>query len=94
MESATISQVKNSLSAYLRKVRAGQPVLILDRDQPVAVMKGVDADDAPDSRLTRLEQRGLVARSSSGVPLSVLTEPIQSSKSVVAALLEQRGSSG
>jgi prevent-host-death family protein len=90
MESATISQVKNGLSAFLRKVRAGQAVLILDRNQPVAVLQGVDADLAPDSRLTRLVQRGLVSRSPSADPLTVLTDPIPTSKSVVAALLEQR----
>ena len=36
MEKATISDLKNQLSAYLAKVRAGASVLILDRDQPVA----------------------------------------------------------
>ena len=39
MEKATISQLKNSLSAYLKKkVRAGQTVLILDREEPIAVL--------------------------------------------------------
>ncbi|WP_369294471.1 type II toxin-antitoxin system Phd/YefM family antitoxin, partial [Klebsiella pneumoniae] len=36
MEKATISELKNRLSAYLKKVRAGHTVLILDRDRPVA----------------------------------------------------------
>ena len=38
MEKATISQLKNSLSAYLKRVRAGQTVLILDREEPIAVL--------------------------------------------------------
>ena len=43
MEKATVSQLKNSLSAYLKKVRAGQTVLILDREEPIAVLVGEPA---------------------------------------------------
>ncbi len=32
MEKATISKLKDNLSAYLRKVRAGHAVVIYDRD--------------------------------------------------------------
>ena len=35
MERVTISQLRTNLSAYLKKVRAGETVLILDRDQPL-----------------------------------------------------------
>ena len=90
METATISQVKNSLSAYLRKVKSGQTVLILDRDEPVAVITAVDAEDIPENRLGKLEKRGLVRRAAGADPLSVLDEPISAQKSVVEALLEDR----
>ena len=33
---ATISEVKNGLSAHLRRVRSGESVLILDRGTPIA----------------------------------------------------------
>ena len=33
---ATISELKNGLSAYLRQVRSGESVLVLDRKTPVA----------------------------------------------------------
>lgn len=33
---ATISELKNGLSAYLRRVRSGETVLVLDRKTPVA----------------------------------------------------------
>ncbi len=36
MERATVSRLKNSLSAYLRKVRAGHSVVVYDRDIPIA----------------------------------------------------------
>ena len=90
MERATISQVKNGLSAYLRKVRAGQSVLILDRDQPVAVLQAVDGEVAPEGKLIRLEQRGLVRRSATSNPQGALSGPIQVSRSVIDALHEER----
>lgn len=36
MEQATISQLKNGLSAYLRKVKLGESVLVMERKKPVA----------------------------------------------------------
>jgi prevent-host-death family protein len=90
MEAATISQVKNRLSAYLRKVKAGQTVLILDRDEPIAMITSIGAEDRPESRLAKLEKRGLVRRSTSTDPLKALKRPVSAKKSVVQALLEDR----
>lgn len=59
---ATISQVKNSLSAYLRKVRAGETVLIMDRKTPVASLVPVSGGSDVDPRLDRLVAAGLVER--------------------------------
>lgn len=39
---ANISELRNGLSAYLRTVRRGESVLILDRDVPVARLTPVD----------------------------------------------------
>ena len=33
---ATISEVKNGLSAYLRRVKSGESVLVMERRTPVA----------------------------------------------------------
>jgi prevent-host-death family protein len=92
MERVTISQLKNSLSAYLKKVRAGQTVLILDRDEPIAVLERVDIEAMPDERLARLEQAGLIKRSKTSKPLETLRgyTPIKSKASVVDALIEER----
>ena len=54
MQKATISEVKNHLSAYLRKVRAGETILILDRDEPVARIEPAVATDDLDAHLARL----------------------------------------
>ena len=42
MEQATISQLKNSLSAYVRKVKLGESVLVMERDTPVARLVPAD----------------------------------------------------
>ena len=91
MEKATISQVKNRLSAYLRKVRAGETVLILDRDQPVAVIEGVRDIERSDERLARLESKGLIRRATQAIDTeSLRNEPIEGGETVLEALLEER----
>jgi antitoxin (DNA-binding transcriptional repressor) of toxin-antitoxin stability system len=92
MERVTISQLKNSLSAYLRKVRAGETVLILDREEPVAMLERVVGTDHVDGRLLRLEQAGVIRRSATEHPREVLAEtrPPRPGASVVEALLEER----
>lgn len=94
MERTTISKLKARLSAYLRKVRAGQTILILDRDEPVARLEpvggsaGVPSDEA---RLTRLERAGLVRRATRKLSLKALRRAAPRSRaSVLEALLEER----
>jgi len=91
MERATISEIKKRLSASLKKVRAGQAILILDRDQPVARLERVEGADQPDDRLTRHERAGLVRRSTRPVPTALLRKSApRAEQSVVQALLEER----
>jgi prevent-host-death family protein len=91
MEKATISQIKNNLSAYLKKVRAGQSILILDRDQPVARLERVARDQNSDDRLSRLERAGLIKRATRPVPIKVLNAPAPKAKhGVLQALMEER----
>ena len=92
MEKATISELKNRLSAYLRKVRAGGSILILDRDVPVAKLERVTQAEGRDDRLVRLERAGLLRRPKSPpVPLKALRSAVpKARKSVTQALLEER----
>lgn len=93
MEQATISQLKNRLSAYLRIVKAGGSVLVFDRDEPVARLERVEAGSAGSEWLTRLEKEGLIHRGSGAVPLELLRKPRpKSGKSVLEALIEERRS--
>jgi antitoxin (DNA-binding transcriptional repressor) of toxin-antitoxin stability system len=91
MEKATISELKNRLSAYLQKVRAGETVLVLDRDRPIARIERVTTDTGHDDRLRRLERAGIVRRSAAPLPLAALRAgTARASKSVVRALLDDR----
>jgi antitoxin (DNA-binding transcriptional repressor) of toxin-antitoxin stability system len=92
MIKATISQLKNSLSAYLRKVRSGETVLILDRQEPIAVLERIKSEGRPEERLARLERAGVIRRSHTARTLEALassTAP-KVGASVVEALIEER----
>ena len=93
MVRATISEVRNGLSGFLRQVRRGETVLVLDRKVPVACIvppSHVPEDSGVDSRATRLEAAGVVVRQRSGSPLDVLGQPVRSGAPVRDALLEER----
>ena len=94
MEKATISQLKNQLSAYLDKVKAGQTVLILDRDQPIARIEKISGAAMRDDRVSRLERAGLLKRPVGKLSISGLRSAApRAAKSVVQALIEERAES-
>jgi antitoxin (DNA-binding transcriptional repressor) of toxin-antitoxin stability system len=98
MERTTISQLKARLSAYLKKVRAGQTILILDRDEPVARLERVSGggagsgdEEAGEDRLNRLERAGLLRRATRPLNLDRLRAPaLRTDTSLLQALLEER----
>lgn len=96
---ATISEVKNGLSAYLRRVRSGESVLVLDRRTPVARIVPVGraleharhADAADENaRIERLERVGVLSRRSFESPLDVLGQPLRPGAGILEALLDER----
>ncbi len=91
MEMATISELRKHLSVYLEKVRAGESVLILDHNRPVARLVGVARPGPADDRLARLESEGLLRRALGPIPKELLDEPPpKPGKSVLEALIEER----
>lgn len=96
METATITQVKNGLSAYIDKVRAGESILVTDRGVPVAVLEPVSSQVDWDERILRLERAGLVRRGSGKPPLQLLRtagpRPRGGPASTVDLVLEERRS--
>ena len=91
MQRATISDLKSRLSAYLKKVRAGETILILDRNQPVAKLEPVSAKDDLSGHLEDLVRTGALRRATKRISTKWLrTEPPVSRKNIVETLLEER----
>jgi antitoxin (DNA-binding transcriptional repressor) of toxin-antitoxin stability system len=59
MEKATVSKLKDNLSAYLRKVRAGHPVVIYDREVPIARLERIESNGRGADRLALLDAQGV-----------------------------------
>ncbi|HEY5435749.1 MAG TPA: type II toxin-antitoxin system prevent-host-death family antitoxin [Candidatus Limnocylindrales bacterium] len=75
METATITEVKNGLSAIIDRVKAGESVVVTDRGVPVAVIEPMSAHVEVDDRLARLERAGIIKRGRGKVPLELLRTP-------------------
>lgn len=58
MERVSISQLKDQLSAYLRKVQAGETVVVMDRNKPVAQLSPLPAERDDSKRIRALEAAG------------------------------------
>ena len=95
MDTATISEAKNRLSALIDRVRHGDSVLITDRGVPVARLEPVTAAADSTGRLRRLERAGAIRAGSGVAPLDLLRPappPLAAGASAVAALLDERRS--
>ena len=60
MKIATITELKNGFSAYLKEVVSGETVLVMDRKKAVAVFQPINSDHR-DERLARLVASGIVS---------------------------------
>ncbi|MGH8019115.1 MAG: type II toxin-antitoxin system Phd/YefM family antitoxin [Opitutaceae bacterium] len=96
MKTANVTESKNALSELLRSVKAGQSILILDRDEPVARLEPVPADALPaDVRLRALERRGLIRRPTAAGNLWKKLEAsprpkLKTGRTAVAAVMAER----
>lgn len=93
MEQVNISTLKDKLSAYLKKVQAGETLLVMDRNQPVAQLVPVSTQESEDQRIARLIAQGVILPAK-GPPLTL--EQLRSGRvvapgaGVLEALLEER----
>ncbi len=89
MTTVSISSLKANLSRYIREVRRGGEVQVLDRGVPVARLVPAAASDAGETR-DRLIGTGLL-RPGRGDAASVLDQPpLNLSASIAQALAEDR----
>jgi prevent-host-death family protein len=69
MRSTNIADLRNRLTQYLREVRAGEEIIVRDRQRPIAkiVPFTVDGEDADDAALVA---SGLMRKGSGAIPPS------------------------
>jgi prevent-host-death family protein len=94
MKTASISEAKNRLSAYLDMVRRGESILITDRGRPVARLAPLEpgSREQADSRLAELARLGII-RLPLKLPPKHLPKPIKLRKrlDVEQVVAEERG---
>ena len=59
MIKTSVSALKNGLSSYLRKVRAGQSVVIYDRNVPIARIERIEVNGTDADRVAQLRAAGI-----------------------------------
>ena len=95
MKKASITETKNKLSALIDGLKAGSPVLIVDRGRPVARLEAVTdgGEGELEGRLARLARDGVIRPGRSRAPRTLFTEPpprLEKGASAVHALIEER----
>ena len=95
MKKASITEAKNSLSALIDGLKAGSPVLIMDRGRPVARLEPVATghESDPQGRLSRLSREGVVRPGRAPLARSLIAEQpprLKGGASAVETLIEER----
>jgi prevent-host-death family protein len=92
MKSATVSKLKASLSEYLRRVKAGEEVLVTERGRPVAKLSPISSSQTLSPHLAEMERQGLVKIGSGNLPKGFwqLPRPKDPKGLTVKAVLEER----
>jgi prevent-host-death family protein len=94
VETVKITELKNRLSYYLRRVQRGEAVLVCDRDRVIARIEragGPAAVPRSDSEwLDRLERRGVIRRGAGKLSRRWLANRPRVKADLVAALLRDR----
>lgn len=94
MKRVSVSDLKNKLSEYLRLVKKGETVEILERNIPIARIEAVKrTKDWHDATLQELERRGIVRPPEEEPDPHFLDKhpPTPCSVDAVKILIEQRG---
>jgi antitoxin (DNA-binding transcriptional repressor) of toxin-antitoxin stability system len=85
VKTASVSSVKNHLSACLAQVKAGESFLITDRNRGVALLSPLGGHGM-DEKIEKLVSKGIIRTSGTApdtevffsLPLPVCTEPLSS----------------
>lgn len=91
MKNATVSELKNHLSKFLRYVKQGERVTILDRGEPIAEIQPRPAHiTKADDFLKNLEVKGIIRRGDSRKMKNFSYPKGKGSSGVLETLLYER----
>ncbi len=92
MSRASVTDLKAKLSRYLREVRRGGEVEILDHGVPIARLTGIRklADTSGEERRARLIRSGVLRQGTSEISEILEQPPLVVSTSILEALEEER----
>ena len=88
METVGVRQLKENLSSYLRKVKAGEVIIVTERKKNVAVILP-SGRQTEEERILQSIQRGIIYWSG-GKPKGMPSRVISKGKSVSDAIIEDR----
>ena len=92
MQTTTVSQFKTSLSAYLRRVKAGEEVVITEHGRPVARLLPLANPGIVPEYVRDLEAQGLLKRGDKPLPAGFwdMPRPADPKGSVRVAVARER----
>jgi prevent-host-death family protein len=91
VKTVSVSELKAELSRYLRAVRRGGEVQILERGVPIARLVGMPAGSEDDERLSRLVGAGILKAGSGDARAVLAKPPVDAGADLGGALDEERG---
>ena len=96
MQTTTVSQLKMSLSVYLRQVKAGEEVLITEHGRPIARLLPLASPASVAEHVRDLEAQGLLKRGQKPLPADFwdLPRPVDPHGAVRAAVVRERAENG
>lgn len=92
MKTVTVSKLKASLSEYLRRVKAGEEVLVTERGRPIARLTPAVRVAGLPQYLLEMEKQGLIKVGSGKLPKNFwdLPRPNDPKGLTVKAVLQER----
>jgi prevent-host-death family protein len=92
MRATTVSQLKMSLSACLRQVKAGEELVITKRGQPIARLLPFASSEPLPEHLRDLEEKGFLKRGEKPLPVDFwdLPRPADPQAAVRSVVLRER----
>lgn len=92
MRTVNIADLKNNLSAHLERVRAGEELLVKDRNRPIARLVPLDSGEDLDSEEMELAAAGLIRLPTKSLPDSFwkMPAPHVSFEDAVSAVTSER----